>query len=616
MTCSDNIENVICNNSCIRCLFWSIGQPAALYSLRRIFKVNMTISYSVKIATVVFLFPFNMNVVFALLSLKSTDDRHTIPYDQDVFTLCKLVISESYALSLTIFSDFETIQNDFIIQASFALNTSWVFFNKWYNNMSIDHAGLIATNGSQRMSWLLTNVNGLWDSAVYYVWLIPTANDSVATELFQLAWTRHSMINVVLLTFSAVYTYNPFSQTLTQYCSVDKHALKKDFKTKIKNLHRYPVRISMFPTKLKAIAQSDGTYRGYDGFSLSILSKRMNFTPVISKPRDGKFYGWMEPNGTYTGALADIVNGVADIAFNGVLLMDYSTNANVQFTTVVQYEELCFVVPKAGKMSQWRAIFTAFQAQLWCLLAVSYFMSIVAWSLIKRTTDMPYTTMGLAINLFQVFLMVPLHRMPNNVPERLIVISAVVFGFITSTSLQAVMVKYISIPKYEKNINTVQEVYDTGLPILSSSKSLANMFKNTTNEYIYDEMYDRFILKQKSINVDILGEVSNKKNYIAIGRKRDLLEKMTEYKENNEVILHIVEECPWSLYISYLISRQAVYRKTVDELIAKLFEGGIIDSWFMHAVKIPTISEPHRIVNKNKVFTMENVVIAFNCLVI
>lgn len=286
-----------------------------LYSL---FKVVMTIAYPVTIATVVFFFSFNVDTVFTLPSATKSADDH--PFDQNVFTVCHLIIRESYASSLTIFNDLETIGDDFIVRASTALNTSWFFVNQWTSDVTIDHAGLIATSGYQRMSWLLTNVRGLWDSTVYYVWLMPTANHSIATELFKLAWAHYSVINVILLTFSEVYTYNPFTRALTRYDSVDERALRTDLETKIINLHRYPVRISMFPTKLKAIAQEDGTYRGYDGFILSILSERMNFTPVISRPVDGKFYGWREPNGTYFGALADIVNGVADIAFNSVLL--------------------------------------------------------------------------------------------------------------------------------------------------------------------------------------------------------------------------------------------------------------------------------------------------------
>lgn len=173
------------------------------------------------------------------------------------------------------------------------------------------------------------------------------------------------------------------------------------------------------------------------------------------------------------------------------------------------FEELCFVVPQAQQMSQWRAVFTAFDVRLWYFLTATFVVALGAWTLIKRTTNTPYTLTLLSINLFRVFLMVPLNRISNNIPERLLVLSAVLFGFITATSLQAVIVKYLSYPKYERNVASVQELYDTGLPVLSASANLVLLFESDDNP-LYVKMSDRFIfVKNKSL--DILGEVASKR---------------------------------------------------------------------------------------------------------
>lgn len=67
------------------------------------------------------------------------------------------------------------------------------------------------------------------------------------------------------------------------------------------NMNGYPIKVVMFPTRLKAIPQPDGTYKGSDGIILQTLAKHMNFTPIIRVPRDGHKYGYKEPNGTFTG---------------------------------------------------------------------------------------------------------------------------------------------------------------------------------------------------------------------------------------------------------------------------------------------------------------------------
>lgn len=187
----------------------------------------------------------------------------------------------------------------------------------------------------------------------------------------------------------------------------------------------------------------------------------------------------------------------------------YESNNTIQYTTPVMFDELCFVVPKAQQMSQWRAIFTAFDVRLWYCLAGSFMIALSAWTLIRRTKNKPYTLTLLSINLFRVFLMVPLNRVPNNVSERLMVVSTVLFGFIMATSLQAVMVKYLSYPKYERDVATVQELYDTGMPVLSASNNLILLFESDERP-LFVKMSDRFsIVNNKSL--DILGEVASKR---------------------------------------------------------------------------------------------------------
>ncbi|CAH1709628.1 unnamed protein product [Aphis gossypii] len=221
----------------------------------------------------------------------------------------------------------------------------------------------------------------------------------------------------------------------------------------------------------------------------------------------------------------------------------------------------------------------------------------------------------LSINLFRVFLMVPLNRVPSNISERLMVVSTVLFGFIMATSLQAVMVKYLSYPKYERDVATVQELYDTGMPVLSASNNLILLFLSDERP-VYVKMSDRFsIINNKSM--DILGEVASKRTSAAIGRKNDLVEKIaSSYVENNEVLLHIVDECPRSFHIVYLVRKDVPFIKVVDRVITTFVESGIVNSWFMHAKPFRPISDYHHRKDPHKVFTMKNVVIAFMCLMI
>lgn len=107
------------------------------------------------------------------------------------------------------------------------------------------------------------------------------------------------------------------------------------------------------------------------------------------------------------------------------------------------------------------------------------------------------------------------------------------------------------------------------------------------------------------------------KSSAAIGRKNDLVEKIaSSYVKNNEVLLHIVEECPRSFHIVYLVRRDVPFMYTINRIITIFVESGIVNSWFMHAKPFRPISDYHHRKDSHKVFTMKNVVIAFLCLMI
>lgn len=171
---------------------------------------------------------------------------------------------------------------------------------------------------------LIDDVPSAWDPMSHYVWLMPQIDRSTARTLFQTVWRQRSIVNVVIVTPYTAYTYNPFRDVLKEHQTVDGDELRTVARQKMTNLNGHPVRICMFPTRLNAVKQPDGSYKGTDGIVISTLAKQMNFTPIYTEPSDGMKYGWAELNSdsnfTYTGLLGDLVHNKVDMAFNGVFL--------------------------------------------------------------------------------------------------------------------------------------------------------------------------------------------------------------------------------------------------------------------------------------------------------
>lgn len=177
----------------------------------------------------------------------------------------------------------------------------------------------------------------------YVIWLTRSGvvHQPAIETLFRVAWQRQTAGNVVIIESAVAYTYNPFRDAVTEW-SMDTAGLRAVARQRMTDLNGYPVRICMFPTRLKAVKQPDGSYKGMDGIVAATLAKHMNFTPIYSEPSDGGKYGWAEANSetngseshhttvttnnstdsnyTYTGLLGDLVHNKVDMAFNGVFL--------------------------------------------------------------------------------------------------------------------------------------------------------------------------------------------------------------------------------------------------------------------------------------------------------
>lgn len=106
----------------------------------------------------------------------------------------------------------------------------------------------------------------------------------------------------------------------TKSISINDFRLSEiDLLAKFRNFNGYPLRISFFrryPTSIKLDELSQAVqdsyvmkdswraanFTGIDGFMLSTFVKKFNFTPNLSKPRDGDF-GYKSQDGQFLGEL-------------------------------------------------------------------------------------------------------------------------------------------------------------------------------------------------------------------------------------------------------------------------------------------------------------------------
>lgn len=238
-------------------------------------------------------------------------------------------------------------------------------------------------------------------------------------------------------------------------------------------------------------------------------------------------------------------------------------------------------------------------------------MMLLSWYVMKKVKERYFDASLLALNLYSIFLMMPLSRFPANDMERIMISTVILFSFVVASSFQSSMVKFLACETYEQDIHTIEEVAKSNLQIMSASINLKELFETDENP-LMPRLLERFSWMGLEKNKDILGDIAAKKKAAAIGRKSDIEEKITtSYVKGDRILLHIVEECPRSYHIAYLVPKKSPYLASFNDIINYFVEAGITKSWFIHSNPHIPLSYYRTSVYQTNVFTVENLIIAF-----
>ncbi|GLV40573.1 Ionotropic receptor 10a [Carabus blaptoides fortunei] len=130
---------------------------------------------------------------------------------------------------------------------------------------------------------------------------------------------------------------------------------------------------------------------------------------------------------------------------------------------------------------------------------------------------------------------------------------------------------------YFRDINTLEELDKSGIQIVTSSTSMIEVFGNDTNP-IMQRLKNKILL----YNTSSLDMAANSRNLAAFERKNDASIKVkTEYTRVSDgmEMLHVMNECPWSYYVTYIVPRGSPYLPVFDMLITTFREAGLISKW-------------------------------------
>ncbi|XP_060523185.1 uncharacterized protein LOC132700083 [Cylas formicarius] len=437
---------------------------------------------------------------------------------------------------------------------------------------------------------------------LYLVVLLSGAvqSDDVSGVLGQM-WKEYNILNVIAhtpcvpSTRDFVYVHRPFERSEGRYGQTrlysitDVASCPQILRNDVSNLNGYPLKVSLFqrkPTALKRLpsnlkngrlydfVRNFSNFYGVDGVSASELARTMNFSMHMMLGTDSLYYGTTKPDGNVTGSLGQVVRRNIDIQANARYVTEYGTDG-FEFTMNCLNDQVCLVGPKAHVIPKWQDISNVFTKHFVTANAAVIIICLCTGLLFKFPIKMKVQN-----KLLQVESTVLLHP---NTSKRIFVMTILFYFYVVSGLISTSLISSFSTTSYYPDINTLEEVDNSGFPI----KTSFNIFnKNVSDLY---RRLSKKVVSNYPKNFSALELVARFGDCYAVERLKDakVAVNLLYRGKNGEPLLHVVKECPTSHSLAYIVPAGSPYLFKFNLLLLFFKEHGLNTKWtsdFVHAL--------------------------------
>ncbi|GFG31020.1 hypothetical protein Cfor_05045 [Coptotermes formosanus] len=463
------------------------------------------------------------------------------------------------------------------------------------------------------------------------------------SDLFKNLWIQHQTNKVFLFVKlfnkcqDEIWYYDPFvegndSERGQVYKLKFTGAIDRYFLKGVSNLRGYSLHVSMFPSPITAIEEvvnnteynSSSKYRGRDGLVLKELAKHMNFTPNMVRPDSNNSFEFSD--GSLTGPLKYIANGDVDIAMNSVFMKVFHSVDIEYVTPVTHFGKICVLVPRAPKIPVWMLLFRCLSVTLWTTLIGTYIVSTICWHMLTKRSfirqshrDVHWaTSLTDVLNIFMPTCFAKIFSLRNQ-SERIFVASCMFSSIVITSAWQGALFDRLKNPIYYKDIDTLEELDESGLPIFTMEEILYDIFDRIDTPTTR-QLSKRFRVTNFPHSFDLIQQLADHRNFALLLSLIEIETLLDTYPINTH-LLHCVQECPMIYFSSYMVPRGSSYLKDINTIVGRLFEGGLIRKWYYDAIYETCLPIRLRSANrgigdfKQKRFSLNDLLIAFMVLI-
>ncbi|XP_017076928.1 uncharacterized protein LOC108111834 [Drosophila eugracilis] len=405
-------------------------------------------------------------------------------------------------------------------------------------------------------------------------------------------WMQHKIYNRFFLFGYGIWVYDPFKRRDSVFGQLVRYfgsePLNKLF---FLDMAGYPLRIQMFKSVYTRpeIDKDTGLLTSITGADFQVaqmLRERLNFTMLLQQP-EKNYFGERSANGSYNGAIGSIIGDGLDICLTGFFVKDYLVQQYMDFTVAVYDDELCIYVPKASRIPQSILPIFAVGYDIWLGFILTAFACALIW-LTLRVINLKLRivhlvdqhllaqALGIMVDTWVVWVRLNLSHLPSSYAERMFIgtlcLVSVIFGAIFESSLATVYIH----PLYYKDINTMQELDNSGLKVVYKYSSMADDLFFSETSPLFASLNSK-LTWNRDLRADIIDEVAKSRNKAGVSRYTSLILESSHFTLMSQI--WVVPECPKYYTISYVMPRDSPWEDAVNALLLRFLSAGLIVKW-------------------------------------
>jgi hypothetical protein len=343
--------------------------------------------------------------------------------------------------------------------------------------------------------------------------------------------------------------------------------LSKVFVKKYTNLHGYQFKVGFVEEPHRSIVE-DGKIVGYDGNYLNTVMGALNASyNITARFRTGE-----------NDRLIDFFASTRiDLNFNvqhEFLLSNYSHAYNLYPHEIM---EICVLVPKSVEVSMVRLLLQPFSNGVWLTMFIILLLLGWIWHrLNKKYSKKKLTRTEIGFQLITIQILQSFDLRSIVVPlrfKKVFVIGFTMYAFLLSQAYQSIFISNILNPFSYPDIDTVQQLNQSGLRIIAPSKyvrdissefqnELTHLIKNDTsfeNALNHDfEPYTAYIVSK----TEAYSVINSDKNY-----------------KTGRPAMHLMKEVLYYAPQNYLLDYRVPFHEEINDQISRIRESGLYQYW-------------------------------------